>query len=315
MKWMSKLAFAGGALSGASLAAILPTFPHAIVGDRVFPATLVVDDPGVADEISLPTFTRFKNADGSIETDIAAEFDKRITENFGISVADTWTQLKPGGSGFQNFELGFKYLLYANAPHEFMLSTGLNIEFGGTGAVRVGAERFSAITPQIFFGKGFGDLPEAVSWLKPFAITGQFGLSFPSTRSTKIFSVDPDSGDIDVDVDRHPVFLNWGLTLQYSLPYFNAHVRQIDNDFLRRLTPIIEASFQTPVANRVTGEHTTGTVNPGIIYSGDTYQIAVEAFIPINKASGKHAGVIAQLHFFLDDIFPQTLGKPIFSER
>ena len=44
--------------------------------------------------------------------------------------------------------------------------------------MRVGAERFSTITPQIFFGKGFGDLPEAVSWLKPFAITGQFGATY-----------------------------------------------------------------------------------------------------------------------------------------
>ena len=42
---------------------------------------------------------------------------------------------------------------------------------------------------------------------------------------------------------------------------------------------------------------------------------AVEAMIPINKASGKHVGVIAQLHFFLDDIFPNSIGKPIFSER
>ncbi|MBV9431498.1 MAG: hypothetical protein JO137_06725, partial [Hyphomicrobiales bacterium] len=87
-------------------------------------------------------------------------------------------------------------------------------------------------------------------------------------------------------------------------------------EFLRSLTPIVEAAFQSPVANFAgTGAKTTGTINPGIIYSADTYQITVEAMVPVNKASGKHVGVIAQLHFFLDDIFPNSLGKPLFSEH
>ena len=37
--------------------------------------------------------------------------------------------------------------------------------------------------------------------------------------------------------------------------------------------------------------------------------------IPANAASGHNTGVIAQLHFYLDDIFPNTLGKPIFGGR
>ena len=53
-------------------------------------------------------------------------------------------------------------------------------------------------------------------------------------------------------------------------------------------------------------------VQPGVIYMADTWQIAVEAVIPINKASGRHVGVEAELHFFLDDIFPNSLGKPLF---
>ena len=52
--------------------------------------------------------------------------------------------------------LGAKYHLYSNEPHEFMLSVGVNVEIGGTGAARVGAENFSTITPAVFFGKGFG---------------------------------------------------------------------------------------------------------------------------------------------------------------
>jgi hypothetical protein len=38
----------------------------------------------------------------------------------------------------------------------------------------------------------------------------------------------------------------------------------------------------------------------------------VEALIPANKASGSNVGVIAQFHVFFDDLFPNSLGKPIF---
>ena len=34
--------------------------------------------------------------------------------------------------------------------------------------------------------------------------------------------------------------------------------------------------------------------------------------IPVNRQSGTSVGAIAQLHFFLDDIFPNSIGKPIF---
>jgi hypothetical protein len=172
MRSQPKLVLAGAMTGAATLACITAGLPHAIVGDRVFPATLTIDDPGVADELSLPTFTRLTNADGSIESDISFEYDKRITENFGVSVAGAWTHVRPGGDGFQNFEVGAKYLLFTNAPHEFMLSVGVGAELGGTGAARVGAENFSTITPAVFFGKGFGDLPESLTWLKPIAITG-----------------------------------------------------------------------------------------------------------------------------------------------
>ena len=53
---------------------------------------------------------------------------------------------------------------------------------------------------------------------------------------------------------------------------------------------------------------TTGTINPGVIWVGKYYQVGVEAMIPVNRQSGTGVGAIAQLHFFLDDIFPNTIG-------
>jgi hypothetical protein len=59
---------------------------HCIVGNRFFPATLTVDDPCVADELSLPTISDFKNGDepSAEELHIGGEYSKTITPNFGV---------------------------------------------------------------------------------------------------------------------------------------------------------------------------------------------------------------------------------------
>src|SRR4029079_10298682 len=67
-------------LALAALAAILPAssaLAHCFVGNRFFPATLAVDDPCVADELSLPTVSRFRNEDNVWETGVSGEFSKR----------------------------------------------------------------------------------------------------------------------------------------------------------------------------------------------------------------------------------------------
>ena len=57
---------------------------------------------------------------------------------------------------------------------------------------------------------------------------------------------------------------------------------------------------------------TTGVVGPALYYVGTYYEIGVMAQVPINRASGNHPGVMAILDFFLDDIAPNSLGKPLF---
>ena len=57
---------------------------------------------------------------------------------------------------------------------------------------------------------------------------------------------------------------------------------------------------------------TTGTINPGFIWVANNFQIALEATIPVNRQSGTGVGVIGQLHFYLDDIDPRGIGKPMF---
>jgi hypothetical protein len=95
----------------------------------------------------------------------------------------------PAVNGFQNLETTIRWQFATLARHEFVMSAGLSIEWGGTGAQAVGAESFSTYTPTIWVGKGFADLPDSLGWLRPFAITGQFGYAIPGSAAT--FTVDP----------------------------------------------------------------------------------------------------------------------------
>jgi len=301
---------------------ISSSIAHEIVGNRFFPATLSIDDPGVNDEMSLPTADSFKTGDVPPvrQRDISSEFSKRITEDFAISFGTTYTFLGPidptaaGANGFQNLDTTFKYRVFKSPEHEFVMSVGLSVEWGGTGSSTVGAEPFNTYTPTLFFGKGLGDLPETLSWVRPVAITGQVGYAIPGRNFTTTFGVDPDTGALTADTELNPRVLNWGGTIQYSMPYLKSSVVDLGlPDFINHLIPLVEANLQTPVANTLTsGTLTTGTIQPGVIWVGNTFQVGVEALIPINRQSGRDVGVIAQLHLYLDDIDPRGIGKPLF---
>ena len=302
-----------------ALLGISQAHAHCFVGSRFFPATLLVDDPCVADELSLPTLSVVKTGDdpSAREIDISGEYSKRITQDFGISIGRDFTRLRvPGGpssSGFQNLDTTFKYQFATVPEAELVISAGLSMEWAHTGRAAVGAEQFNVLTPTVWFGKGLGDLPDTLSWARPFAITGQIGYQIPAWSRTVTWSLDTDSGNLSADVEQHARFLVWGGSLQYNLRYLQSQVVDIGlPDFIARLIPIVETQFRTPVANRAnSGFKTTGTVNPGFIWVGNYFQVGAEAIIPINRESGRGVGWVAQLHLYLDDIFPTSIGRPM----
>jgi hypothetical protein len=196
-----------------------------------------------------------------------------------------------------------------------MASVGLDATWANTGTAGF-SDPFNTFTPVIDIGKGFGDLPTSLNILRPFAVTAEFSLSVPSEAHTSSIVADA-SGNPSLSVTINPTVFNWGFTTQYSLPYMNANISEVGGpDFLKHMVAITEFAFQTPVGNVPPGgQITTGTIQPGVVYMADTWQIALEALIPINAASGHNVGAVAELHFFLDDIFPDSIGKPLFGGR
>jgi hypothetical protein len=260
---------------------------HGVVGSRFFPATVSSDDPFAADELALPTIANFNH-----ETDYDLDYSKSIFPGFAIGIGTGYVNTRspgdPAATGFENLDVSPALELYRSPEHEFIFSAGLDWEIGGSGTKSV-ADRSSTYTPVIKFGKGFGDLPDDLAYLRPIAITGTVGYANPGASTKSI---------------------EWAGAFEYSLLYLQNNVRdQGFANFVAQLTPVVEFSLSSP-ANRNGG--TTGTVNPGLIWSGREEQFAVEVILPVNHASGGAAGIIAQLHFYIDDIFPTTLGTPIF---
>src|SRR4029077_8516711 len=118
---LSGLAIARGLLGG--------SVAHEIVGNRFFPATLGIDDPGVNDELSLSAVANFKSGDDPSfrQRDISAEFSKRITEAFAVAFGSTYSSFRPpggpdalGAAGFQNLETTFKYRIIKDPEREFV---------------------------------------------------------------------------------------------------------------------------------------------------------------------------------------------------
>ena len=206
---------------------------HGFAGARFFPATLTTEDPFIADELSLPTISTIRTPEdgGTRETEFSADIAKSITPTFGLEIGEAFTTLNPHEgetvNGFGNLELGAKYQILKSDPHEAIVSLGLEAEVGGTGSSSVGADSFSTWAPGILFGKGFGDLPEGLRFLKPFALTGQAGIAIPTSASSRSVTIDEVTGEREVEIERHPDVLEWGFALEYSIPYLQSQVQDM----------------------------------------------------------------------------------------
>jgi len=281
---------------------------HGFAGKRFFPTTLNIDDPFVNDELSF-VFNHIKDsslgADPAKVSTLTADYGKTITKHLGVSIGGAFINLDPqAGStqiGFDNIDLGVKYQFLTSEAHETILSIGSGFGLANTGDAKVGAESMTVYSPTFFVGKGFGDLPDSMNALKPLVITGTFAGNIPSRAST-----------ITADgVELNPASLSWGITLQYDLHYLQSFVKDIGLPApFDHMIPIVELAMISGL-NRG-NKLTTGTVNPGILWVGKSIQLGAEAQIPVNNHSGNNVGFSVLVHLFIDDMFPDTFGKPLF---
>ena len=164
-------------------------------------------------------------------------------------------------------------------------------EVGGSGP-RISAIGNRASRPPSCSAKGMGDLPDSMALLRPLAVTGRAGYVIPGT-----------TGD--------PHVLEWSFAVEYSLRYLTDNVRDVGlGPFWSHVTPVVEfALIRRSTAMAAAPRARSIRV---LLWSGQTMQLGVEAILPVNDHTGSNVGVTVQLHFYIDDMFPHSLGTPLY---
>jgi hypothetical protein len=302
----------------AAIGFLLPAGAHAhgVAGARLFISTLLIDDPNVADEATLPMFFWLPQpASAGVQPaqqyQLDFEWDKRITENFGFGINDGYSWLRQPGmktaNGWQNLSVTLKYKPYVNAEHEFMMSVGVIRDLARTGANGsnggvLGNADSGTTTPTFWFGKGLGDMP--IGLLRPLAITGTFGYQI-ADKKLKVIDA---AGDLN---NGSPNQWTGGMSVQYSMLYLSSQVKDFGlPDWVNRLTGVVETTWSSS-ASKPNNTNTQSLFGVGVNYTTLHYATSVELLIPGNRETGSHLGLVAQFHLYFDDLFPDSLGKPL----
>jgi hypothetical protein len=290
---------------------------HGIAGNRYFPGTLTFDDPAVADEAIVPNFSSAKHpGEGGdvVDNRFNWAFFRLLTPTLGVGADSGWVHRNWGTaqrSGFDVTNLTIKGEVYRNNLHEILVAGGLSWGIAHSGAQGVGANTPDLVKPGIFFGKGFGDLPDSLAWLRPFGITGAVTLEHPMTGSSINAGIDDQTGQLGPMLTRNVDILHWGFAIEFSTLYLTNRFRPgrlPKQEPLHQLVPLVEFSFDSP-----RGEKTSATMNPGLSYVAATWQVAAEAIVPLNGEGGRSVGARAQLLLFLDDLIPSLFGRPLLT--
>jgi hypothetical protein len=270
---------------------------YTAAGDRIFPATVLLPQIGPSDEFYVTGSTLPQTAAGPDGRDstVSITFDKTITDRLSLTMTGAYSVIDEGGGdtayGWQNFDASLQYLAVVDPERELLFSAGVDQNFGGTGAGRVGASAQGTTTPSVYFGKGLGDFD--IGLLRPLAIAGFVGYGI-------------------ADRGPQPDAFTSGMVVEYSFPYLDSKVSMLAlPDFMHAVTLLCEVAFSDPV-NGHQGAAPTVTVAPGFNYAGQGWDFGVEALVPANHATGSGLGVIAQLHLSLDYLAPDGIGKPLF---
>ena len=103
---------ASGAVFAAAAAALwlTPAYPHAVCGDRIFPATLAIDDPGVTDELTVPTVQWLpQNSDGAENRRERQLDEDDLSQSRPLGGRRPDLAACPGGFGWDALDTELKY--------------------------------------------------------------------------------------------------------------------------------------------------------------------------------------------------------------
>jgi len=198
------------------------------------------------------------------------DYSKSIFPGFAIGVGMGYVDAKPPGdpsrNRLTNFHIAPVLELLRSPEHEFIFSASLDWDIGGSGS--------KSVCRQVFYLHADNQIRQRIR--RP---ARYYGLSQTLRDDCKLSAMRFPAPVTAFQIDR----MGGGVGVQFALPSEQC-ARPGIQQFIAHLAPIVEFSFSSPLD--IGGGGTTGTFNPGLIWSGQHEQLAVEAIIPANHASG-----------------------------
>ena len=273
---------------------------HGVVGKRLFVEPIATEDANVFSEYDVVVPSYIKEEEGK-ELELGTSFTLRLTENLGLEVEGEWVSLDPeeGSSetGMANPEAVLKYVAFSSPAHEWIATVALDVEFP-YGAEEVGAEEIWEFGTGFFYGKGFGDLPEGLLYLRPLMLQGDAVVHHHLTKEEE---------------ETHNT-LSYNFAIYYSLPYLQQHIKDLGIPWpFSRLFPMVELNYERVLNGPNAGE-LEGFARPGLLWVGKSVELGLAVVIPVAGAVKDEVdiGITGIVSLYLDDLFPEVFRKPLF---
>ena len=273
-------------------------YAHGVVGQRSFIEPFVAEDVNPKNEFVIARPEWDGGRDGRTFT-LGFGLEKKISDNFSVTLDSAWLDVSPRAaaepheSGFDNLNVTLKYAFFKSPEHEAILSFAVE-SAAPTGTEKVGAEQSASFKPFLLYGKGLNELPDALEYLRPFAVQGDAGF--------------------EISIDRaRSTTLAHNIAIEYSIPYLQQAVHDFGlpwplNDFIAD----VEFSFEHGVNGEEHGRSAV-FVTPGFVYMDRYVEVGIAGRFPLNQAANDQFdwGVIGIVDLFIDDLLPWTRWQPV----
>ena len=197
--------------------------------------------------------------------------EKTISPNSSFSLFVGYQRLEQEGeetsaSGFTNLGIGYKRVLISLPRHEFVFTINPSLELP-VGSRSIGSESHPRAGGDLLFQKGFGDLPDSLSILRPAGIEGDAGWE------SKVTGARDDLISADLE-------------LEYSLAYLDANVaRGVVPYALRDLTPHLDFDYAQYLSAHRNSSQPDFELTPAIAWLNSTFEVNLGVEVAVNRAA------------------------------
>ena len=239
--------------------------PRSFVGD------FIGNDATVENYLTVSgSYDRAQNAE-------SLYLEKTISPKSSFSLFVGYQRLEQEGeqdsaSGFSNLGLGYKRVLITLPRHEFVFTINPTLELP-IGSRSIGSESHPRAGGDLLFQKGFGDLPDSLSMLRPAGIEGGVGWE------TKVTGARDDLVSADLEVE-------------YSLDYLDANVASGSVPYaLRDLNPHLDFDYAQYLSAHRNSSQPDFELTPAIAWINSTFEVNLGVQVALNRASSGSGAV------------------------